>query len=539
MSPKHPLRPKFPGPPNDGPSGIRDTAADTLPRRPVTPQGHEPDSQPGHQFPEHAQTLEVQPPPIEIIDLPADLHISRTITDFPLGNYYLAPGLVERLPDPDPATGLRSIVSGRQYVDLVEGGTVSVGHDAQGHFRAKQITELVPSGPRLERVEGMLKWRQFRPDNSGMVDSELIVTVNRQPGDPNEEAGPSKRPRRNEEENEDAASSVPRMSEADPPSEPWQNWEIPAQHASPEDVTIAGVLYKTVPRGESPDHPIVYIKNPTHLIYDFDLLQATLRREPEQQPRGAIQVPPNHHWEVDPQLPFVRALTDYVATYFPELSEISLLNVARKQFHLANGSEVATSAGLTTLRQVFNDWRSLNITPRPELADPLLMLPVSPMTAGEGISRVMELPLLSDQAQLQRLEFDPHKFRNEWRYFTTTQNAVDLKLFMANLLSRNGYTVFEPTVAQSYPVLVFRRTGHDFVFFMTLHRVLGKKIHIPPSRDQGFSSNRWPEMIGPSAMQAVQDAQAANKLVWLKGGSQISKDRPDAVFIVRSDDPRA
>ncbi|WP_160107623.1 hypothetical protein [Pseudomonas izuensis] len=541
MSPKHPIRPKLPDSSIDSPSGIRDTDPGHFPRRPVNTLDPEPASQPGQHFPEHAQTIDAQPPAIEVIDLPADLHISQIIADLPISNYYLAPGLVDRLPDPDPATGLRSIVVGRQYVDLVEGGTVAVANDAQGYFRAKQMSELVPSGPRLERVEGMLKWHQVRPDNSGMGDSELIVTINRLPGDGQEEAGPSKRPRRTEEEYpaEDAASSVSRISEADTSSEPWNNWGIAPQHASPEDITIAGVIYKTVPRGESPDHPIVYIKNPTHLIYDFDLLQATLRREPEQQPRGTIQIPPTNHWEVDPHLPFDRALTAYVAAYFPELSESSLLNVASKQFYLANGSDVATSAGLTTLRQVFNDWRSLNIAPRPELADPLLMLPVSPMTAGEGMSRVMELPLQSDQARLQRLEFDPHKFRTEWQHFTKTQYAVDLKRFMASLLTRNGYAVFDPTIADSYPMLVFGRIGHDFVFCMTLHRVLGKKIHIPPSHDQGFSLDRLPELIGLPAMQAVQGAQAANKLIWLKGGSQVSRDRPDSIFIVRSNDPRA
>lgn len=530
MSPKHPIRPKVPVSSNDSPPGRRDTTPDHLPRHPGNTQGPEPD--PGHQLAVHAQPSGVQPPAIEILDLPADLHISRTLTDLPLNTYYLAPRLVERLPDPDTVTGIRSIVSGRLYVDLLDGGTVPVGNDADGHFRAKQMSELVPSGPQLERVEGTLKWRPAQSDHSGTGDSELIVTRRRLQGDEQEEAGPAKRPRMTDEEH--PAGNAPRLSE----TEPWKNWGIDPQHASSEDITIEGVRYKTVPHGNAPSHPVVYIKNPAHLIYDFDLLQGTLRRDIEQQPRGAIQVPPTHHWEVDPNLPFDKALTDYVATYFPLLSEISLLNVARKQFYLANGSDSATSAGLTTLRQVFNDWKSLNTTPRPALADPLLLLPVTPMVAGAGNSRMVELPLLPAQMPLQRLEFDPRKFREEWRYFTTTQYAGDLKRFMADLLTRNGYVVFEPTTAQSYPALVFRRPGHDFVFYMTLHRVLGKKIHIPPTSDQGFSPFRLPELIGLPAMRAVQDAETANKLIWLKGGSQISIDRPDSVFIVRSDDPR-
>ncbi|MHC8358477.1 hypothetical protein ACYZTL_25530 [Pseudomonas sp. LB3P81] len=150
----------------------------------------------------------------------------------------------------------------------------------------------------------------------------------------------------------------------------------------------------------------------------------------------------------------------------------------------------------------------------------------------------MELPLLSDQVPLQRLEFDPGKLLEEWRYFTTTQNGADLKRFMTNLLTRYGYTVFAPTSADAWPALVFQRTGHDFGFYMTLHRVLGKRIHIPSTSHRGFSPDRLPKLIGLPAMQAVQGAQAVNKLIWLKGGSQSSADRPGSIFIVRSDDPR-
>ncbi|MCW8278389.1 hypothetical protein IMF27_24790 [Pseudomonas sp. PCH199] len=118
------------------------------------------------------------------------------------------------------------------------------------------------------------------------------------------------------------------------------------------------------------------------------------------------------------------------------------------------------------------------------MADPLLMLPIVPMSPGKGTARVLELPVLADHAPLQRLTFDPRKFREEWQYFTTTQYAGDIKRFMASLLTRHGYTVFEPTIAQSYPALVFQRTGHDFVFYMTLHRVHGKKFisHRPAIR---------------------------------------------------------
>lgn len=515
MRPKPPNRPKGPGASSDSTPGTRDTTADHVPRFPGISPGHDAHLPQRPAVTEQAHTPDARSPAIQIIDLPAGTHISPT-TVYPISDYYLPSSVVERLPAADSRTGFRSIIAARKYVDLIDGGTVMLGSDLQGHFRARQPSELVPSGPRLERVEGTLQWRQVHER-----DSELLVTRRPREYDGQQQAGPSKRPRLPE-------NTV----------EPWKDWGISAQHASPDGITIDGVHYKTVPRADAPSHPIAYIKNPAHPIYDFDLLQGILRRNVEQQPRGAIQVPPSHRWEVDPTLPFDRTLTDYVAAYFPELSDLSLLNVARKQFFLANGSHIATGAGLTTLRQVFNDWKTASITPKPDLADPLLMLSILQPGPGKGTSRILEVPEPGDQVSLQRLEFDPKKFREEWRYFISTQYAGDIKRFMEDLLKRNGYRVFEPTPAQSYPALVFTRTGHDFVFHMTLHRVHGHRVHIHASNERGYAPERLPELIGLPAMRAMQNAEAANKLIWLKGGGQISADRPDSVFIVRSEDPR-
>jgi hypothetical protein len=549
MRPKNPVRPKNPQPNQSSPVA-RDTAPDIVSWRPGTTSGHEPGNLPGHQTPEGAQPPGVHTPAVVITDLPPETHIRPILADLPISHYYLAPGLVERLPEPDPQTGWRSIVSGRKYVDLLEGGTVLLGTDAEGHFRAKSMTELMPSGPRLERVAGTPKWRKLQPASSVRDDSELIISRHRLPDDEPSPPGPSKRPRVDEQESsaqaeDPAAPGRSGVGDSAPPphtrlpgsaAEPWMNWGIAAHHASPEDVTIGGVLYSTVPRGALPDDPIVYIKNPAHLVYDFDLLQSTLRRDLDQQPRGAIKVPPSQRWEIDPNLPFDKAFTDQVATYFPELTDISLLNVAREQFRRANGSDNATGVGLTTLRQVFNDWTTSRPTPRPELTDPLLMLPITPMSASQGNARKLELPVLSDPAPLQRLEFAAHKFREQWHYFLTTQTGVELKRFMANLLKRNGYIVFDPTNATSYPALVFRRAGHDFVFYMSLHRVRGKNIHVPSASDPGLAPGRLLERIGHPAMQAVENAKAAGKLIWLKGGSQVAVGQPDAAFIVRIDD---
>lgn len=109
---------------------------------------------------------------------------------------------------------------------------------------------------------------------------------------------------------------------------------------------------------------------------------------------------------------------------------------------------------------------------------------------------------------------------------------------MRNLLIRHGYTVFELTPAQTYATLVFKRTGHDFLYHMTVHRVHGRRLHIHDNASDGLNPARLPDLIGEPATQALRAAEAAEKVIWLKGGSHVSTDYGNSVFIVRTDDPR-
>ncbi len=507
MSPKRPTRPKTDTP--DTTPVVRDTTPDT-----PTPPRLMPDTlidptltHPAWQLPAPPVTRRQM---IEIYDLPAETHVRDSTVQRPIGSYFLAPGLVNRLPPPDLLNGIRS--AGRHaYVDLVEGGTVQIGPDAQNGMRARLSNELLASGPLLERVEGTLVWRPVLTGNAPDAGtSQLFISRHRVPDD-EPSAVPSKRPRLEET--------------------PWNGWSIDPQHATPGDIRVDGIQYKVIPRGNAND-PIVYIKNPNHLIYDFDLLDRTLRLDPQQQPRGAIQVPPAQHWQIDPTLPFERPLTNYVSQYFPELSATSLENIAFHQFVLANGANIATGSGLTLLRQTFNDWKTGNSHPRPQLADPLLMLPILP-TSGGGAIRVIELPTPTPGGPLQRLDFDPALFRQEWLYSTNTQSAVDLKRFMATLLTRNGYAVFDPSPSNSFPALVFKRTGHDYVFFISLHRIRGRKINQTLNVDQHSASLRLHIQVGAAAAAAVIAAHATHKVVWLRGGPQTLANADDTVFIVR------
>ncbi|MGY2442568.1 hypothetical protein [Pseudomonas sp. SDO52101_S400] len=398
-----------------------------------------------------------------------------------------------------------------------------LGIDSENHFRARLNSDYKPSGPRLERVGGTLTWRVKPTDESaGDNDSRLTVKRLRNPGDDSGEIVAPKR------------SST---STGDDGSAPWRRWEAPPQHASFGSLEVDGIRYLLVPRGSDPDHPIVYIKNPAHWVYDFDYMERILGTDLLQQPRGAIRVPPANRWEIDPNLPFQHPLKHYIATYFPQLSETSMAKVARHQFSLANDGDMATGVGMTRLRQTFNDWKSGNSAPRPQLADPLLMLPIlATSSSGTGFARTLDLPAASPEGPLQRLDFDLTK--QEWDDFKTTQSGNELKQLMTGILNRQGYDVFPPTIANAFPALVFRRKNHPFVFFISLYRVKGRKIHQPLNYDPDSIEARLNTQVGYAALQEMLQAHAEKRLVWLKGGSQVLASQTDTVFIVRDDESK-
>ncbi|WP_236182466.1 MULTISPECIES: hypothetical protein [Pseudomonas] len=521
MSPKKPLKPGTNTPSPDAPFHLSDVGPPALHRLPLDTHAADQASvdQPGTP----AQSTPSRPVPLEIVDLPLETHITPVIVHAPIEHFFLPPNQLSRLPAPNALSGIRELGTQRHFVDLQEGGTVLLGIDSENHYRARLNSDYNPSGPRIERVEGTLTWRVKPSDESaGDNDSRLTFKRLRTPDD---------------DPGEVVASKRPSTSTGDDGSDPWKRWAAPPQHASFGSLEIDGTQFLLVPRGTDPDHPIVYIKNPEHWVYDFDYLERILDTDLMQQPRGAIRVPPANQWEVDPNLPFQHPLKQYVAAYFPRLSETSVAKVARHQFSLANDGDMATGVGLTRLRQTFNDWKSGNSAPRPRLADPLLMLPVLPTSgSGSGFSRTLDLPNASPQGPLERLDFD--LTRQEWDHFTKTQSGTELKRMMTGILTRQGYDVFPPTMANAFPALVFRRKNHPFVFFISLYRVKGRKIHQPLNSDPNATDARLNTQIGYAALQEILQAHAEKKLVWLKGGSQVLTSQTDTVFIVRDDESR-
>lgn len=521
MSPKNPIRYGASTSSSETPHMDLDLPLRTHSGLPLSPELHGADLTSTTQSHPPAELPALHPLSVEIIDLPADLHVTPAITP-PIEQFFIPSNQTSRLAPANPNTGIREHGTQRHFVDLQEGGTVLLGIDLNDNFRARLNSELAPSGPILEKVEGTLTWR-VKPDGEPEAAGESRLSSKR-PGEPIDE---------------DAAASAtkrPATSTDVDQTTPWNKWALPPSHIAINTIEINGSRYATVPYGSDPHHRIAYIKNPEHTSYDFDFMENTLIHDPQQQPRGAIREKSDGEWLVDHRLTFERPLERYVATFFPQLSKTSLRAVAKHQFMLANDGETATGIGLTRLRQTFSDWNRGSSSPDPKLVDPLLMLPtIATSSSGTEAIRTQTLPNRTAQGPLQRLDFD--LTGQEWAHLKATPIGTHLKQFMKNLLERQGYEVFRPTDSNIHPALVFRRKNHSFVFFLNLSRVEGTTIQPALNFHPASVEYQMLNQIGFIALAEVYQARAAGRLVWLRGGSQTLASEPDTLFIVRDDEP--
>ncbi|WP_434609404.1 hypothetical protein [Pseudomonas sp. R1-7] len=467
------------------------TAPDTVPERPSRPtRPWNPDATQDSATGQASGPDAAPPPTVVIASLSASTPTAGPSASASLTRYYLRHAFADRLPAPDTTTGIRTFGT-RSYVNLESGETVQVARDSEQHFRAKLDSELLPSGPRLERMTGSLLWRQ-----------QGAMTRDQAPREP----------------------SV------------IDSWRISSAFAASDHITIDGHHYQTVENDKARQRSVIYIKDPRHPPYDFDTFEDLLFFHTGEQPRAAIQVPPDSHWTIDPRLPFEKPLVGYAIEFFPELRADTQSKFSRRQFELANDSNFADARGLTTLRQVFNNWKDKTASLHPVLTDPLLMLPTLPISAElAGSNRSLQLPLPSPTGPLARLDFDPSLFLPPSRTFPVIADDIEFMKFMTERLERNGYMVFPARSLPSFPNVVFKRAEHDFIFFMTLHRTETQDIIIPRinPRDFGLVLRN---QLGHETMNAMESAHNDNKLISLRGGIQTlpSNNTPTAtVFIVR------
>jgi hypothetical protein len=326
----------------------------------------------------------------------------------------------------------------------------------------------------------------------------------------------------------------PYPSKSAPPTHASQaSRNIPAEAVPPHDISVDGERHRLLPRAT--DDLIVYIDEPAHPARDFDTLETLLHTDRHNQPRGAIRVPPENAWMIDPFMAFEKSMAAYVADQFPVFSSVTLHNVARKLFILANGSTTTTGAGLTSLRQTFNDWRVGNTASRAEMADPLLMLPTVAITPSSSLTERKLVVPQKVNGELTRIDLEVNYFRAEYDYYLAHPGGLNFKIYMAQMLRHAGYSVLTPTGGGAWPALVFTRMGHDRVFFLSLYRIRDNFISLPDTPDPRTASTLI-DRIGEPASEVLLAADAGGKVIWLKGGIQQMADLNTA-FIVRDDIP--
>jgi hypothetical protein len=272
MSPKRPIKPGASTTSPETPFTLPDVGPPALHRLPLNIAPHGEDRVPVDHLRAPVQSPSSRHAPLEIVDLPAETHITPVVVHVPIEHFFLPPNQLSRLPAPNALSGIRELGTQRHFVDLQEGGTVLLGIDSENHFRARLNSDYRPSGPRVERVEGTLTWRVKPSDESaGGSDSRLTLKRLRNPDDDPQDVVAPKR------------SST---STGEEWSDPWKKWDAPPQQASIGGIEVDGIRFLLVPRGTDPDHPIVYIKNPEHWVYDFDYMERILGTDLMQQPRG-------------------------------------------------------------------------------------------------------------------------------------------------------------------------------------------------------------------------------------------------------------
>lgn len=476
---------------------------------------------PGNRGNEGEPDITSSPPEVVIKDLSASGQTARTPIETPPEITFLASVLASNLSKPQ-ADGLRHGKYQRIYAELENEGITLVRLGSDGEYRVASHNELNASGPVLQRITGTDFWRRKNTDTT------------------DEQPGPSTRKRPRLDEDSDNPSGTESLAAhlraqdaaaLDLSSALWRNWGTSTKPLSGESVEIDGLHYRIVPHGLPERTGVAYLEHPQFSPSRYAGFEQMLRDDPSLQPKWAVRK--NDKWQVvESPRPFDKSLTGYVAVTFRDFSDTSLSTVAKAVFNRANDADVINAFGLMVMYQTYRHWASPSRAraPRPELADPLLMLPILPRTINNG-RFVLTPPEFT--GALRRLDFAPQNFQTEWTHYSGAPSDYNLKRLMGSVLVRNGYDVFPLTNEHQGPTLVFTRPNHDAVFFLKLGRVEGDAIRqITPSGDE-LTDPHLTTRIGEHAHAALRTAYEQNKVIWLLGGVQKTASGWESVFIIR------
>ncbi|WP_236169477.1 hypothetical protein [Pseudomonas atacamensis] len=435
---------------------------------------------------------------------------------------YISPADAMTLTKPEMATeGLRYNRLRQTFVTTVD-GTVMVRKNQDGEYQQAFASTTNAPDVFFEQIPGTVFWRRKTPGTkpSG-TKPEASQSDNAVPG-------PSKRPRLAEDTETLTASKATTAPEELTPYF-WLPWGHLNKPVHIESVQLGWLHYPIVPVGSNTTPKVYFVCHPEFVPTDFNTFESMLINMPERQPVATFRIG-SDPGEVHPGKRFFEEpISTSVARAFPDFSEATARAVARRLFELADHSETITGTGLINVQAVLHQWKQLPFSTAPDFADPLNMLAVAP-DIDLGSKRLIPMPSQTD-SELQRLSFDPQHFPSAWNHYKTYPSDLNLRRLLGALLVGCGYELFPLTYEHRMPTLVFKRAGHDQIFFLKLGAISQAGLtHVPGNE---LAEPGLPARIGQDAFKALTDAAAQNKVVWLIGGVLKVASTPDSVFIIR------
>lgn len=419
----------------------------------------------------------------------------------------------------------------KPYVELHE-GIVMVGRAEDG-WRQTYAGESTPTGQRVEQIPGSTLWREVAPSPHAPrpVDEQPAYAI----------AGSGRRTP--PEERLSAERDTHRLVNSLASNEPtaldlspgqWTNWGRTIRPESGESIDIDGLHYRIVAQHLRPDSGLVYLQHPGFTPNSYDAFESMLRHEPSRQPKWALKR--EGRWKVlDNHPPFAMSPTQYVSTAFKHLSQHSTGNLARAVFNRVSLPQGINGDGLSVMALTYRYWldRLDNEAPGFGLADPLLMLPTLPRsTGGLAGSGVLALPAYNSSA-LQRLDFDPNSFPQQWDAYRQAPNATNLRALFVHILHDHGYSVTASARQLEENAVVFSPPNPGTLFILKLPPVSGDRVPRYTTPGSNFTDPGFLTLLNAQYTQQLNRFLAETEVVHLVGGIQhLPGDNP-TVFIVR------
>lgn len=282
-------------------------------------------------------------------------------------------------------------------------------------------------------------------------------------------------------------------------------------------VKIDERFFPILPKGAARRPGLVAMYDPAIETNTFAQFEQLLRSDRFSQPRVATFNTAMSRWMNVLELPFEKSIAEYVADGFPTFTVVTQLQVANTLFNLANPSGL-TSWGIAALQRTLQNWRSWPAATPASLGDPLSMLPRTPRSYDGS------WPLNSISSHYSRLHFSTDGVPLLLHDALSSGSASTLRALMIERLTGSGY---EMVAGGAMSELIFRRPGHETLYWMTLRNVVGDVVE-----GSHYVGPRG-ELMEPATRGLFIQAQAGNNLVTLIGGVQRPVAGAVKIFIFR------